>query len=100
VVAGDGVQAGGRRGEVAVRDAAGEPVPDLGEHAASQARQELPDRVVLHGAGGRGEDEHAVVRGVGAGDSSAVARSMASIAARVVGCSRSARLGGSPAVVP
>jgi hypothetical protein len=30
--------------------------------------QELPHRVVFHGAGGRGQDEHAVVRSVRAGD--------------------------------
>jgi hypothetical protein len=54
VVPGDRVEAGRRRGEVAVGDAAGEPVPDGGVHVAPQAGQELADRVVLHGAGRRG----------------------------------------------
>ena len=46
----------------------GEPVFDGVELAAPAVGQELPDRVVLHGAGGRGQDEHAVVRRVRAGD--------------------------------
>jgi hypothetical protein len=41
--AGDGVEAGGRRGEVAGGDVAGESVFDGGEHVAPEAGQQPSD---------------------------------------------------------
>jgi hypothetical protein len=95
---GDGVEAGGRRGDGAIGDAAGESVPDGGEVVAAAVGPELPDRVVFHGSGGWARTTMQQWGVSGRVISSGVARSMAWIAARAVGCPRSARLGGSPEV--